>query len=811
LFPIDLLFTVKGNLEPLTEAEQLVYRLGLSLRLTGRDMMRLGGTIDRALRPFLTGMEKALAGSLAWEAGLEDISWAFEDIGSVIGDMFAPVLEQIVDILEYFAQVIEENPLARFLVIVGIGILLFAKLAASLLTFAGSFTLYAGTLMIASRAHLGFGATLKAIIIGLTQGQEAMLQYIASLKGIGTEAEIAKTKLMSTWKVLQEQRARLLAEKKALEENAAAWQFYAQGAPDYEEKLKAYDAEINRVNKALIKNEIQIETVSSRMEEFGITTVDASTGLKDLQKPSKGFFGSLKSGAKTFVKVAAGGFLLGGVASFLIANWEPLGDLFQTIGETLIDLFEPFAPIIEGITEWIEENPELAKTLLGIILAVSAMLLIFPKIKELISSITNAISGLIGKLTEFTGVGQQANQTSAQMTFANAALLASVAALVAAIAYLFSVFGNLGVSLWEGVGAVAAMFAAILGFLVGLGQLSQMMGEVQGNIMMGVVAFGLLLGVFAAFLGILTLLLPRLLKATGGILGLVEVLFTLAGAMLVLALVAALIGALAPLVIVGAIAFGILSLALLAFGAALIVAGIGLNMVVSSLVKLAEIVPVLPLVAVGLMGIATGLFGIMVAGFGAFSAILLVAGSLFLLAASLFITVGPLMMVSAGLLLAGTSLNIVNASLAQMVSFAPVLPSLAAGLLSISLALTGIAVSGFGAAAAIMSLAGAMFLLAGALTALTIPLGVVAALGGQSAVLETLKHLPYFEEGGIVTRTGVAVVHKGEEIVPAKGTPASRAVYNTFYINATIREEADIEKLAREINRLQGTQIGRTR
>jgi hypothetical protein len=789
----------------------MVYRLGLSLRLTGRDMMRLGGTIDRALRPFLTGMEKALAGSLAWEAGLQDISWAFEDIGSIIGDMFAPVLEQIVDILEYFAQVIEENPLARFLVIVGIGILLFAKLAASLLTFVGSFTLYAGTLMIASRAHLGFGATLKAIIIGLTQGQEAMLQYIASLKGIGTEAEIAKTKLFSMWKALQEERARLLAEKKALEENAAAWAFYAQGAPDYQEKLKAYEAEIKRVNNALLKNEIRLETVGSRMEEFGITTVDASTGLKELQKPSKGVFSSLKSGAKTLVKVAAGGVLLGGVASFLIANWAPLGDLFQTIGETLIDLFEPFAPIIEGITQWIEENPELAKTILAIILAVSALIVIFPKLQGLITGITNAISGLIGKLTDFTGVGKQTSQTSAQMTFANAALLASVAALVAAIAYLFSVFGNLGVSLWEGVGAVAAMFAAILGFLVGLGQLSQMMGEVQGNIMMGVVAFGLLLGVFAAFLGILTLLLPPLLKATHGILGLVEVLFTLAGAMLVLALVAALIGTLAPLVILGAIAFGILSLALLAFGAAWIVAGIGLDMIVRSLGKLAEIAPTLPLIAVGLMGIAAGLLGIMVAGFGAFGAILLVTGSLFLLAASLLITVGPLMMVAAGLLLAGASLNIVNAGLAQMVSFAPVLPSIAEGLLSISLALAGIAMSGFGAAAAIMVLAAAMFLLAGALTALTIPLGVVAALGGQSAVLETLKHLPYFEEGGIVTRTGVAVVHKGEEIVPAKGAPASRAVYNTFYINATIREEADIEKLAREINRLQGTQIGRTR
>ena len=731
LFPIDLLFTVKGSVEPISEVDRMIQKLGLSLRLTGRDLMRLGGTIDRAITPFLTRVNQALSGSLDWEAGLEDISWALEDVGSVIGDILAPFIDIVVDLLEDFADALEQSPVLQFLVLLGIGILLFTKLISKVLTAVGAFTLYSGTLMIAGKAHLGLGASLRALTIGFTEGKEAMLAYIASVKGIGTEADITKNKLLGALSSLKTQKATLLANKKTLEENAASWAAYAQGLPDYQEKLKLYEAEIARTNRALLKNEIQTETVTDQLENMGVSTTEGASGLKKEAKSGRSLTDTLKGGTKAAAKFALGGLLLGGVVSFLIANFEPLQDLFQTIGDLLIDLFEPLGPIIESFVDWMEANPELAKTLIGVALAIGAVLLVGPKLFDIFSNVGSFVAKAVGKLFDFVQAGDAVSAVSWKMTLANAALVAATAALVAAIAYLFSVFGSLGVNVWEGVAAVAALFGAILGFLAGLSLLSELLGSTSENVFLGVAAFAALLGVVSLFLIVLTQILPPLLQVTGGVQGLTETLLGLAAAMGVFALIATLLGLVAPLAMLGAVAMFFIAAGVAAFGAALIVAGIGLQIVAKGL-------------------------------------------------------------------------NDMMPAIQFLVAAAP-------GLLAASVALGALAVSAGLAAISFGALALSVGALALALGALAIPLGVIAAIGGPGAVTEALRHLPTFEEGGVVTKTGIAVVHAGEEIVPAKGTPGTREVYNTFYITATIREEADITKLAQEINRLQGTEIGRTR
>lgn len=181
-FPISLLFTVKGELGPLKDVDKQVEAFAMRMRLTGRDMMRLGGAIDRFFSRVQSGIYGVLKGSLDWEAAQEDIRWAWEDIGAVLGDVLAPALEWLANLLEWIAEILEANPWLAYLV----GVILVAawigKLIGQVMSLVGALNIWFGVLLRVHAAHVGLGASIHAFFTYLRGGQAALEAYLMNLQ-----------------------------------------------------------------------------------------------------------------------------------------------------------------------------------------------------------------------------------------------------------------------------------------------------------------------------------------------------------------------------------------------------------------------------------------------------------------------------------------------------------------------------------------------------------------------------------------------------------------------------------------------------
>lgn len=655
VFPLSLLCAAQTKLQPLTEAEERIERLGMRMRLTGRDMMRLGGTLYRFYSMVEAQIGRILKGSLLWEAGLEDVEWALEDVGSVLGDVLVPILDALVPIIESFADALEASPILRFGVILAIIGIFIGKLIALFQSLTGAINLFFGAIFTARRYGLNFLQALKALWIGLWKGEEGVKAYIEGVKGL------------------------------------------SKGHRKY--------------SKGIIAD------------------------LKKWWKSIGGVTGALKFLTKSLFQLFVFGLL--GVFAFvaLTSIAEPLLHLFEAIGEALWPIFEPIVNIIEGITDWVEENPELAAGITLIILALGTILLLLTKFGFLGKLVSAGVGKLTGAFEILTGPLGKAGKAAWKNTLANAALVAAIALLIYAIGNFFGTLLGMGVGLWEAVAALGAVLLAILGFIVGLGLAAKMLSTLGPEIWVGIAAIAGLALVAVLLTWALTQLLVPLMEMPGGIANL----YLLEGAIIVLLVAFAgltlFLGAFAPLALMGASVMLILAVAALVFGAALWVAGAGIQ---------------------------------------------LAAGGMAILA---------------------SNLDKISALIGPMFSLAAAILALGA--------------AGFVAFGGLMLLATAIFALSAALMALVVPLGIIRALGGEGAVVAVIERLPAFQEGGIITRGGVAVVHAGEEIRPAEAARRKKEVPVapplTININAPIGSREIAQTFADEIGKILDRRFARGR
>jgi len=180
-FPISLLCTVKGQFGPLSQMDQEIERMSMRIRLTGRDMMRLGGAIEGFFNRLKNSIVNVLQGSLDWAAGMEDIQWALEDIGAVIGDALAPVLEFLANLLESVAQVLEDNPWMAYAVGVLLIIALLGILLGKIMSLVGALNIWFGVLLRVKQAHVGLGASLQGVVRYIVGGKDALESYLTGL------------------------------------------------------------------------------------------------------------------------------------------------------------------------------------------------------------------------------------------------------------------------------------------------------------------------------------------------------------------------------------------------------------------------------------------------------------------------------------------------------------------------------------------------------------------------------------------------------------------------------------------------------
>lgn len=652
IFPISLLFGVKSDLGPLSKVDKELDQIGMRMRLAGRDMMRLGGALDQFFSTIISKIGGVLKGSMMWEAGLEDINWALEDVGSVLGDTLVPILDLLAGLIESFAMALEASPLLQWIIIIGILGVIIGKVMAMLLSFTGAINLFFGTLITAHKGSLNFLQSIKALVIAFKEGKPASDEYIKSVANLGKTA------------------------KKS-----------GKGA---------------------------------------------ASGFLDWIKAMGGAKGLLKTLAKGALMLG-GAALLSALAFAAFQNLsDPLMELFTAIGDALAPITDFFGEIIEFVADAIDKCPLLAAAFILAAIGIGFGLMILQKGLAKVAAV--AVDKLSGGLDKATKPMKEVGAGAWKNTLANAALVASIALLVFALGNFFSVMMGMGVGVWEAVAALGAVLLVIIAFIVGLAFCAKMLSKMGPDIWMGIAAVAALVLIVVLLTWAMTELMKPLMLMPGGIANL----YLLGGAMIMLmasfAAIAIVLGTFGAVALIGAVIMVILAGAALMLGAAFLLAGTGIQM--------------------------------------ASQGIMLLVGN----AGGILALVAPVFLLATGILLLG---------MAGLVAF-PALVLLAAGIL----------------------------ILAAALMALIIPLGIMRALGGEGAVVEALRHIPFLEEGGIITRGGVAVVHPGEEVTPAAAVKKRKeepAPPLTININAPIGSREIALAFADEIEKIMDRRYKRSR
>jgi len=589
IFPIGLLLETTAKTGPLTQTDKALEALGARLRLTGRDMMRLGGTMQRFFGMLTRNIGTVLRGSLMWEAGLEDIQWALEDVGYLLGDVLAPVLDVVANLIESFADALETSPLVRYLTLISIGLILFGRIMGSILSTVGALTLYIGTVLVARKANLGLWTTLKAVWIQFTRGDAALRAFIAQQKGLGATGEEMRRMF-----------AGLTAEQRKMV------------------------AKLYGVNSALY-------------ESFG---EPQQRNVRNLTGRVRHLVGGFKKAFFIGLKLAFVFGMLG--LSFLVlpAIMEDLQDLFEAITDALSPFIEMIQGVIWWLTDWIEENPELARGLFIAIAAMGGVLLVLSKlgvVGKVGTKVAEKLGLGINKVTDAT-VG--ASKGLWKEKLATAAVVASLALLMTAITHFFVTLLGMGVGLWEAIGALVAVGAALIGFVLGLSLAMRVLGNLGPTLFKGVAALLILTGA----IWILTFALGEFLKVVLALPGGVGALWAVMGALLafigVVSLIVVVLGALGPVAFIGAAALLALGAAIALIGAGTLLFGAGLQLIASALTQLAAVSPALFILGGALVGVAAGLGLLAVSSALAIVPVTLLAGALLVLSASIVALAG---------------------------------------------------------------------------------------------------------------------------------------------------------------------------
>jgi len=757
----DILVNIRTEPGPVKIVEDSITRLGMRLRLTGRDLMRLGGQISRFFSSLQARIIKFLSLGWDWQVITEDIQWAMEDLSDIVGTALTPALEGIAPLIESLAEFLEENPWAVWLITIPMLLVGIGALIGKLLNLWGFLNLTAGAWMTARTHGLGFGSTLKYLTILITEGSQAADMYLASIGKVSTGVQALSNTIEARLKKLKAERRELVIQRVELFNMRNQYLKLQKSGHDVGWIIEDLERQINSNSKALLKNYATSRKLT-RQQKLLVPLQKKEE--KVLDRIKKRMFGWGQMAKKTTIKLGKlaliGGTLVGLGIGFFMA-WEPITELFELFGEVFASAMEPLVPILEWISDMIEQNPELAKTLLQVFLAIGGGLLILSKF-GILGKIAGKIGGKIGDIFgKATGPTKEFSKAQWKSTLALAALIGALAAFFYSITNFFIALSQMGVGAWEIVGIVGVLFGAILGFIFGLSLLTKVFSEMGPNVWKGIAALAALIAVVSLLIFTFTGFLSVVSQLPGGITILWNAVGAIIALMGVLMLFAAIAGAAFVPLLLGSVVIGILSASILALGAGLLFAGMGAMLLSSAFAKIVETLtqalPLAPALTAALFGIAAGLFAMGASGLTAFI--------------GLVAALGGLIALTGGIVLVAGSLFVLAGAIAALAASLALIPEWARG-----------AVAGF-----IGNLTG----IAG---------GIAGFVGGLFGGLK----VPGFQEGGLITRGGIAILHEGERVEPAEGTPLPRRetpASITVNINAPIGSKDLADYLIDEIER----------
>jgi hypothetical protein len=816
------MLVVNLNTNPLTNAakagEKAARNLGFEARILGRDIMRLSSIVTTFADIFMKGWTMMTSSSLNLGAAMEDITWALEDIAGTIGDALSPVLEVVGDILSQVADAFEGLP-EPVKLIIGLFILgavvvltlvsLFAKLF-------GALTMLRGTMKSTSKDASNLFNTFNKYF-GFLKGGITSTEKLAQINGALIDTE--KKMIISQFNLKKVRgdinkivKQNLLT---GVDENSMNAEKITQLA-DLRAKESAYSDEIIKA---------KADTAALNKESEGL-----SKGEKKQKKEGKGIgdvFKSIGSSIKNLVMV------LGPMAILFLAMgplFELLAPIFEAVGEAFENVFESLEPVIDMIVDFIEHNEALVVAILLSLAGVMLFAKFIPGFASTLGKIGGAF-GQVAKGADETGDALTGTGTSAWKNIAAlAALVVALVPLLLAINEILKTIGLFKMSLTDVFGYLGTLSVNIIAITGALVFFIRSLSGVQADTFKAVGVLIALSGAVDLMIGMFTLFLYVIGQSGMSITEVVGFLFSMAGAisllMGVMTGIIIVLNAFSPIVMKGAIAMVAMTVPILMLMA-------GFTGMFAAMGTMGGNVWEMIAAMYAFVGATLALFyGMMTLAisFAALSAIPFVWMGVALMAALAgvaFLAATAFLVFSAGVQnLANAFINVMNASTGFFNSIIGSIPQMALALgiilglgiafvtlgMALLIAMPGLFLGAAGIAMVALSiglLAGAIGALAGALNA--IPGWATGIVGGIAGFIGGIMGgIPMLQAGGVVEKGGIAYLEPAEVVVPPGGGGGIGAgsIYNTYNIQATIREDADIDKLAKKISEKQSKEYG---
>lgn len=809
------------NTNPMTNAAKAgakaAREIGFEARILGRDILRLSGVVDSFAGLFMKGWSMMASSSLNLGAAMEDINWAIEDIAASIGDALSPILEVVADIMEKVADAFEglPDPLKMIIGLVILGGIVFLTLTGLIAKLFGALTMLRGTMKATTKDASSLFDKFRSAFPWL-QGNISQMEKLAILNGTlqdkNTALISAQLKLKDTNKELNKvMNTQLLT--------GTDQSTMTEGQKKRLAELQAQQAKYSN------------EVVTTKEEIAKLTTErdGATKGEKAEKKETKGLGDIFKSIGSTIKNLI---FTFGPMIILFLALGpiiELISPILEAIGDAFGDVFERLEPVVDMIVDFIVNNEELV---VAILLSLAGVML-FAKFIPSLTGALGKLGGVLGKVATpadeagdaLTGTGASAWKNIAAL----AALVLAITPLLLAINEILKTIGTFKFSLAElfgYLGTLSVNILAIVGALVfmirGLSSVSTDAYKAVGVLIALSFAVDILIGTLTLFLtavGAAGLTLPEVVG------------FLLSMASSVGILMAVMVGAFKSLgdfsaeLLKGSAVLMVLTVPILIIiGAftlllyALAALGTDLPTFVATLFSMVAAISLLIGVMVGLVMVLGPIAPMAMMG----------AVVLLMLSAVVFILAGAFFLFAAGVQL------LANAFTTALVAVATFLPAIIGLLPQIVGAVGGIIglagafmLLGFAllfavpglilGAISLALLAGTIGLLAVAIVALAAALYMIPAwatgfvggiLGGIGGLFGMI---PKLQGGGIVEKGGIAYLEPAEVVIPKGGGGAGTgpgSIYNTYNITATIREDADIDKLAKKISEKQSKEYG---